>query len=130
MHVVLHLFVVRPLLSPLSLRNCVMSVHYGLCIVVSLLSNSDMKQKIQCWGLPQLIKTLQKQFPNFPTKNKLLSQLKSAFPDNITLHGSNGKHGQHATRDISHQVIEREVSIILLSLLECAMCMFNFLLLY
>lgn len=99
----------------LPLRSCVKSVHCGLCVIVCLLSDSDLRQKLkEEWGLPGLVKTLQKHFPDFSTRNKLLSQIASAFPDDVNL--CNGlasvtKEMGGSGRDVPQEIIEKEVNL-------------------
>ena len=73
-----------------------------------------MKQKLKEWGLLCFIKTLQKQFPDFSTRNKLLSQIASAFPDNIKLYDGVAhvtREREESGRDVPPEIIEKEVTL-------------------
>ena len=60
-------------------RNCVLAIRNGLCILVALLSDADT-QKMEGWGIPELLDGIMKRFPDFSIKMELCRKIAAVLP--------------------------------------------------
>lgn len=61
------------------------SVRHGLYILAALLTDCDTQKKMEGWGIPQLLESINTKFPGFATKKELCSRIAAAVPGYINI---------------------------------------------